>query len=195
MLILAYLWGNHRHPENSPISKNLICTMRFGKKHLLVAGLSVFALALFAQVKNAAYRQMLDGLLSHSVPELAVRDAARGSSDCIFLDAREPREYAVSHIPGAISVGYDHFDLGKLPAALPKNRCIVVYCSVGYRSEKVAEKLRAAGFANVSNLYGGIFEWANQGYAVVNEAGPTRKVHAYDRSWGVWLKKGDKVYE
>jgi 3-mercaptopyruvate sulfurtransferase SseA len=70
-----------------------------------------------------------------------------------------------------------------------------VYCSVGYRSEKVSEQLRQAGYQTVYNLYGGIFEWKNQGHPVVNAEGePTERVHAYNRSWGVWLKKGDKVY-
>ncbi|MBK8965792.1 MAG: rhodanese-like domain-containing protein [Saprospiraceae bacterium] len=136
---------------------------------------------------------MLKTLLRHSVPEIDVQASARDSSTVVFLDAREPSEFAVSHIRGAVSVGYDHFDLKKL-SALDKKSRIVVYCSVGYRSEKVAEKLIAAGYKNVSNLYGGIFEWVNQGFPVFDQAGKTNRVHAYDRTWGVWLDKGEKVY-
>jgi hypothetical protein len=44
-------------------------------------------------------------------------------------------------------------------------------------------------------MYGGIFEWVNNGYPIVNSAGPTQRVHAFDRTWGVWLKKGEKVYK
>lgn len=165
------------------------------KKIFGVASLSLLAFATFGQVKSGTYRLMLQGLLSHSVPETRIQEAARDSASCVFLDAREPREYAVSHIAGAIPVGYDHFDLEKLPADLPKDRRIVVYCSVGYRSEKVTEKLQKAGFGNVSNLYGGIFEWVNQGFPVVDAAGPTSNVHAYGRTWGVWLKKGKRVYK
>jgi rhodanese-related sulfurtransferase len=47
---------------------------------------------------------------------------------------------------------------------------------VGYRSEKVTEKLQKAGFTQVSNLYGGIFEWVNQGYPIVNQSGATSDV-------------------
>ena len=101
----------------------------------------------------------------------------------------------MSHIEGAIPVGYDHFELTNLPANLAKNQPIVVYCSVGYRSEKVTEKLQNAGFQQVSNLYGGIFEWVNQDLPVKNDSGITQEVHAYSRSWGVWLKKGKKVYK
>ena len=58
------------------------------------------------------------------------------------------------------------------------------------------EKLKAAGYRNVRNLYGSIFEWVNQDNPVVDNQGkPTQKVHAYSRTWGVWLNKGEKVYE
>jgi len=167
----------------------------FKLKLLLFAGLLSGSVSLTAQVDSGAFRLMLQGLLSHSVPETGVQQAARNRTSFVFLDAREPREYAVSHIAGAIQVGYDHFDLQKLPAGLTKTQPILVYCSVGYRSEKVSEKLKKAGFTQVSNLYGGIFEWVNQGFPVVNQSGPTLDVHAFDRTWGVWLNKGRKVYK
>lgn len=170
--------------------------MLFFHKKVLV-GISLFLLPLtsYGQVKSKAFCVMLNGFLDHSVPEIGIQEAARDSSLLVFLDAREPREYAVSHIAGAVSVGYDHFGLENLPIGLPKDRRIVVYCSVGYRSEKVTEKLQKAGFTNVANLYGGIFEWVNQGFPVVSESGPTQNVHAYNRSWGIWLKKGKRVYK
>jgi len=147
-----------------------------------------------AQVKGAAFGAMLSGLLAHSVPELSVSDlAAERQEEWVLLDAREHHEYEVSHLKGARWVGYKAFDPTSL-RDLPRSARVVVYCSVGYRSEKVAEKLLVAGFSDVHNLYGGIFEWVNQGHPVVDAKGSTRRVHAYDRTWGVWLNKGDKVY-
>ena len=163
------------------------------KKILFLSGLLLLAMTTFAQVKSGPYRLMLKSLLHHTVPEMQVPEAARDRTNLIFLDAREPEEFAVSHLAGAIPVGYDHFTLATLPD-LPKDAPLVVYCSVGYRSEKVTEQLRAAGYTHVSNLYGGIFEWVNQNHPVVDAAGPTERVHAYSRTWGVWLRKGKKVY-
>lgn len=165
------------------------------RKGILVAGLLfVWAMAGYSQVKSGAYRLMLKTLLQHSVPEVTVPEAAKKASSTTFLDARESREYDVSHLKGARCVGYDRFDLSQLD--LPdKNARIVVYCSVGYRSEKIAEKLIAAGYKNVANLYGGIFEWVNQDQPVYNDKGKTKEVHAYDKTWGVWLNKGKKVYD
>lgn len=159
---------------------------------LLFTILLLTALACQGQVRNSAYRAMLRQLLSHTVPEITVKQASEVTST-VFLDAREPAEYEVSHISGSVFVGYDHFDINTV-ASIPKTSPIIVYCSVGYRSEKIAEKLIAAGYIQVQNLYGGVFEWVNEGQKVVNTQGNTDKVHAYNRSWGVWLRKGKKVY-
>lgn len=135
---------------------------------------------------------MLNTLLDHSVPEISVDEASK--NEVVFLDARQLEEYEVSRIRDATFVGFDDFNLNKV-ADIPKDAEIIVYCSVGYRSEKIAEKLIEEGYQNVQNLYGGIFEWVNQGNEVVDKQGtPTPKVHAYNRIWGIWLKEGEKVY-
>jgi len=145
------------------------------------------------EVESGKYATVLRGLLSHSVSEIGVEDllVMKGA---VLLDAREPDEFAVSRLAGARYAGYDHFDLNML-GDLDRNQTVVVYCSVGYRSEKIAEKLLNAGFVQVYNLYGGIFEWVNAGQPVVDAAGqPTDRVHAYNRTWGLFLQRGDKVY-
>lgn len=168
--------------------------MLFGKKSLCLILLACASACSGQQaVESVGFRSLLQGLLSHSVPEISVAEAARDSAGILFLDAREPREFEVSHLAGALPVGYDHFDLQSVQQ-VPRDQRIVVYCSVGYRSEKITERLRAAGFTNVANLYGGIFEWVNQGHSVVDDKGPTQQVHAFDKTWGVWLRRGKKVY-
>lgn len=104
-----------------------------------------------------------------------------------MLDTRDREEYEVSHIPGAVFVGPD-FDL-KNVEGLDREKPVVVYCSVGYRSEKYGEKLLKTGFAEVSNLYGGIFEWLNAGnnVAVGNEVLENKLIHTYNASWGKFV--------
>lgn len=148
-----------------------------------------------AQVSSGSYNAMLKTLLSHSVPEITVDSLEKCVGSVTLLDARETAEFNVSHIANARHVGYDKFNMQTV-AGIAKDRHIVVYCSVGYRSEKISEKLKAAGYTHVSNLYGGIFEWVNQGNNVVDNSGkPTAKVHAYSKTWGVWLTSGEKVYK
>ena len=72
---------------------------------------------------------------------------------------------------------------------------IVVYCSIGYRSEKIGKKIKNLGFSRVYNLYGGIFEWSNRAYPLIdNQKKKTIKVHGYNQDWGKWLSRGEKVF-
>ncbi len=132
-----------------------------------------------------------------SVPYMSVQELAMPKTEAIILDAREPKEYETSHIKNSILVGYDHFNLKSIIKKLPnKDKKIVVYCSIGIRSEAIAEKLKKAGYTNVYNLYGGIFEWKNKNFKVYNsEEKETENVHTFNKAWSKWLLKGVKVYE
>lgn len=144
-------------------------------------------------LNDKVYDLLLATLLPHSVPEVSIDKLASGHFH--ILDARSYREFDVSHIQGATWVGYDDFDVARL-AGIEKQDSLAVYCSVGYRSERIAETLRRQGYSNVVNVYGGIFEWVNTGHPVVTgQATTTNKVHAYSAFWGVWLKRGEKVYQ
>jgi len=160
--------------------------------------ISLLLMALFfrstaQEVGNKAYDMMLQSLLSHTVKEVSICEI-KEKKDLIFVDARERKEFDVSHIEGAVFVGFDSLDLSPMET-IDKNKEVIVYCSVGYRSEKVSEKLEKMGFKNVSNLYGGIFEWKNQGQPIVTDQNKTtEEVHAFSRVWGIWLNKGKKVY-
>lgn len=147
------------------------------------------------QVNQKSFDILLKTMLSESVPQITVPElASKDLSKVILLDAREENEFQVSHLPNARWIGYETFD-PKTTADLDKDREIIIYCSIGVRSEKIGEKLQDLGFTNIKNLYGSIFEWVNQGNPVVNPKGEkTQKVHAYSKTWGIWLNKGQKVY-
>jgi len=108
----------------------------------------------------------------------------------ILLDARERAEFDVSRLPGAILVESPSEVAEHLSSLLSSQspRPIVVYCSVGVRSARLAEELTDQGFEGVLNLDGSIFAWANQGFPLVREDGPTQLVHPYNRSWGALLQ-------
>lgn len=145
-------------------------------------------------VENKAYDLLLKGLLDHDSLFVSVKKAAQ-MEDAVFVDSREKREFEVSHIEDAVWVGYEQVDLAPLEK-VDRTKPLVVYCSVGYRSEQIALKAKQMGFEKVFNLYGGIFEWKNQGNKVVDQKGEeTEAVHAYNRVWGVWLSNGKKVYK
>lgn len=140
----------------------------------------------------------LESMLEKSVPLIytdELKKKVNAGDHFLILDTRSPEEYQVSHIPNALFVDYDDFSVDKL-STFDKETPVVVYCSVGYRSEKIGEKLQELGFKEVHNLYGGIFDWKNKGNLVVNENGvATDSVHTYNKSWSKWLKNGIKVYD
>ena len=170
------------------------------KKKLYLATATIWLLVLQAcgQTTDGAYALMLKGIYKNTVPllqpEQLFQQVQKPENKPLLLDTRSPAEYNVSHIAGARFVGFEDFDVSQLKD-VPKNTPLVVYCSVGARSEKVGEQLQQAGYKNVRNLYGGIFEWVNLGYPVYNNKGKTAKVHAYSSTWGIWLQEGEKVYE
>lgn len=117
------------------------------------------------------------------------------SNQVVLLDIRSEAEFAVSHLTNAQLVPYEGFS-ARMVEDLSRQTPIVVYCSVGYRSERIGEQLQKMGFTSVRNLYGGIFDWKNKGYPVVNAQNvPTDSVHTYNKNWSQWLNKGTKVYD
>jgi hypothetical protein len=72
---------------------------------------------------------------------------------------------------------------------VPKDRPIVAYCAVGWRSSALAERLKAQGYTNVSNLEGSIFAWANEGRPVYQGEQPAARVHPVSEKWGRLLKE------
>lgn len=158
---------------------------------IICIGISVSG---FAQKKLS---KLLKQQNTESIPYISVEAVQNESEDIILLDSREEKEFKTSHLKNAIYVGYDFFNLDSVQSKLKnKNSKIVVYCSLGVRSEDVAEKLKKAGYSNVYNLYGGIFEWKNNDLEVLNSnEKPTDSIHTYSKAWSKWLKKGVKVYE
>lgn len=147
-------------------------------------------------VSNPAFDRTIDRLISHTVPLIDVKTLSKDMDKYLLLDARERSEYEVSHLEGALYIGYDHWSIAVLDG-VDKDQPIVVYCSIGVRSEKIGEQLQQAGYRNVKNLYGSIFEWVNQSYPLVDKAGyPTKNIHAYNWLWGKWVKNDlyKKVY-
>ena len=82
-----------------------------------------------------------------------------------LLDVRTPQEYQQARLAGAHLIPIDQVmqRLGELPSDRP----ILVYCAVGSRSAQVFNYLARRGYAEVYNLDGGIYAWAQRGYPIL----------------------------
>lgn len=130
----------------------------------------------------------VEQLLPHQVSELL-----RNRDAVVLLDVREAAEFEVSHIPGAIWVDPDIAAedlIARLGEALP-GRTVLLYCSVGVRSSRLAGRVAAAalqrGAAGVYNIRGGIFAWHNYGKGLNAATERTELVHPYSRAWSRYL--------
>lgn len=122
-----------------------------------------------------------------SVDQLQARLTETDRPAPLLLDVRRAEEFAVSSLPGARQVDpdADPQDLD-LDLDIDLEREIVVYCSVGYRSSRLAARMQEAGFTDVHNLEGSIFEWADRGFPLRQGDQPAFRVHPYSRAWA-WL--------
>ena len=176
------------------LAKEIFLRKRSYLNKLLV--LFVFILP-FRCMSQKNFDKKINALLSHSVPlvhENELNDNFQ-NGEFMLLDTRSIEEYEISHLEGAHFIDYDGFN-SEMVKDINKDQPIVLYCSVGYRSEKIGEKLQELGYTKVYNLYGGIFDWKNKDNQVINSQNlPTDSVHTYNRNWSQWLEKGIKVYD
>ncbi|WP_262248069.1 rhodanese-like domain-containing protein [Parapedobacter soli] len=143
---------------------------------------------------NPEFTERLNNVYRHSIPVVTVDELpAMMKRGAVVLDTRERGEFDISHIRRARHVGYIWFDMREV-YDIQKTDTVVVYCAIGNRSERIGEKLRKAGYRNVFNLFGGIYEWVNQRNPVYNTNNvQTTEIHVYDKHWAQWLERGTRV--
>lgn len=122
----------------------------------------------------ADYRKDFAGIEEIEAAEALQRIADPG---VVFVDARDPEEQAVSMIPGAVTSAVYLADPGRY-----RDQRIIAYCTVGYRSGKLAAKMQRKGIT-VVNLEGGLLAWVHAGGPLVRDNRPVEVLHVYGRKW------------
>lgn len=120
------------------------------------------------------------------------------SRDYLLFDTRSPAEFQTSRIATAIrldaEISADDFIAAYGDRIRDKH--LVFYCSVGYRSsisiERLHKRARAAGALSLENLRGGIFRWYNERYPVSDGTGQTDKVHPVSSFWRILLRESNQ---
>ncbi|MCL5247149.1 rhodanese-like domain-containing protein [Cellulophaga sp. 20_2_10] len=162
------------------------------KPTLLFCVFLLFSVQGFTQ---SSIKKLLIKYNTESIPYISI-DSLSTKTNIVLLDTREELEFNTSHIKGAICVGYDFFNLEKVTTKITdKNAEIIVYCSIGIRSEDIGEKLKDAGYTNVKNLYGGIFEWKNKNNPVYTlDNTETNNIHTHSKGWSKLVTNAVKIY-
>ncbi len=86
----------------------------------------------------------------------------RGERDFVLIDVREPNEWEIVSIPGAILIPKGEFLNGSALEKLPDDKQVVLHCKAGPRSAEVLAVLKGAGFSDAIHVGGGVVAWVSQ---------------------------------
>jgi rhodanese-related sulfurtransferase len=142
------------------------------KKFAVLALVLTFGFGLIAggcatQKKDLTVDEMVKEAKA-SVCEITVSEA-KGFLDKgghLFIDCREPKEFKMGHIPGAVNIprGVMEFKIAK--QVPDKNEPVVLYCKSGGRGCLATCTLCRMGYRNVKNIDGGWLAWEKAGYPI-----------------------------
>ncbi len=82
--------------------------------------------------------------------------------DIFLVDVREPNEYEIVSIPGAVLIPKDQFLSGAALERLPQHKRVVLHCKSGVRSAECLAVVKNAGFTDATHLGGGVLAWISQ---------------------------------
>ncbi|MFD7073052.1 adenylyltransferase/sulfurtransferase MoeZ [Nocardioides sp. NPDC057577] len=96
-----------------------------------------------------------------------IKEREEGSRDFVLVDVREPNEYEINKIPGAVLIPKGEFLNGN---AIPQvaeltsdgAKPLVFHCKSGVRSAEVLAIAKGAGYADAVHVGGGVVAWVNQ---------------------------------
>jgi sulfur-carrier protein adenylyltransferase/sulfurtransferase len=100
--------------------------------------------------------------VNSTITPLELRDLLESGEKIALIDVREPVEWEINRIEGAVLIPKSAIESGAGLAEIPQDRIPVLYCKSGVRSAEALAALKAAGFADALNLQGGIMAWARQ---------------------------------
>lgn len=149
-----------------------------------------FLISTISCSQSKDFKEEINSLLDFDVDTISVTKLVQTDlKEVLIVDVREKEEFDVSKIPGSVHESELVLDL------IDKNKTIIVYCSVGKRSEDFGRELKEEGFKNVLNLYGGIFQWFNDGNTVIDQNNiSTIQIHTYSEKWSKWVTRGTEIY-
>lgn len=110
------------------------------------------------------------------VPDVTIEDIETRPDGSLLVDVREPEEYGMGHLPGAVNVPQS--EIASRLDELPRDETIYVICEAGMRSRRAAQFLSQMGMKNVINIEGGTAAWRNADKPVEqnDDVEPGRKI-------------------
>jgi adenylyltransferase/sulfurtransferase len=113
-------------------------------------------------VSDEAAEAAAGSTISVSTLEHWLKERDNSERDFMLVDVREPNEFEINSIPGAVLIPKGEFLNGSALEELPQDKPVVLYCKTGVRSAESLAVLKGAGFADSVHVGGGVSAWVNQ---------------------------------
>ena len=113
-------------------------------------------------VSDEAAEAAADATISVITLEQWLKERDNGERDFVLVDVREPNEYEINKIPGAVLIPKGDFLNGTALEQLPSDKQVVMHCKTGVRSAETLAVVKGAGYADAVHVGGGVAAWVNQ---------------------------------
>jgi rhodanese-related sulfurtransferase len=118
---------------------------------------------------------------SPQVDSIGIDTARGGEGKTLLLDVREPEEYLMGHVPGAVNI--PQAELASRLNELPRDRPLALICQAGMRSVRSAQFLKQVGFSQVASVEGGTGAWSATGRPLVTGEAPIKGSRFVESEW------------
>ena len=99
---------------------------------------------------------------SHTISPLALKQRMDAGEDFALIDVREPNEFEIVSIPGAVLIPKGDIVSGEALSRIPQDKPVILHCKSGARSAEALAVLHKAGFADAVHVGGGVLGWIKQ---------------------------------
>jgi rhodanese-related sulfurtransferase len=98
------------------------------------------------------------------INEIGAKEALgqNGNPDVVFLDVRDPQEFNLGKIPGAVTISRGNLEKN-VEGLVSRDASVIVYCANGNRSAFAADVLNVMGYSRVRSLREGFSGWVAEG--------------------------------
>jgi adenylyltransferase/sulfurtransferase len=103
-----------------------------------------------------------EAAVGHTISARDLKAKFDAGDNFLLVDVREPNEYEIVSIPGAVLIPKNDILSGEALATLPQDRPLVLHCKSGARSAEALAVLHKAGFADAVHVGGGVLAWIKQ---------------------------------
>jgi adenylyltransferase/sulfurtransferase len=100
-----------------------------------------------------------DAVIGSTITARELKEWQDAAKEVFLVDVREPAEFEIVKIPGAVLIPKGDILSGEALTQFPQNKQIVLHCKSGVRSAEALAALKAAGFKDAVHVQGGVLAW------------------------------------